>query len=348
MKDKLSRFSLWSVGIIAGLAIFMISVKYVIPVLLPFIIAWLVATVTKNPAERLSMKTGISKRVLRLVISLLIVITIVLVVGISIWQICAAVWRFLGSLEKGNRVYDMLLSLTSSDTSILGNLLPEELSSKMGEVLSGMLSSLFSRLAESITALAGAIPKVFFFLLVTVISLVYFALDYDRIKKFACLILPENVVKTISGFCDNTVRVIGKYICSYSIILLITYCIMLIGFLLLSVRSPAIVALVVALLDILPVIGVGTVLIPWGIFEIATGNNFLGIGLLLLFVVNAIIRQMSEPKIVGKSLNLHPIITLILIYVGYALFGIIGLFLLPVLAVSVSIALKDQGTSEIG
>ena len=127
----------------------------------------------------------------------------------------------------------------------------------------------------------------------------------------------------------------------------ITYLTIFAGLTLLGVEHAALIALFVALLDLLPVIGVGTVIIPWSIIEIATDNKFVGIGLLVLFVVHTVIRQLAEPKIVGKSLDLHPIVTLILLYVGYALFGIAGLILLPVLAVSLTVALRGDKATEI-
>ena len=74
----------------------------------------------------------------------------------------------------------------------------------------------------------------------------------------------------------------------------------------------------------------------------------VAVGLLILFVVNAIIRQLAEPKIVGKNLDMHPIATLILLYVGYSLFGLVGLVILPVFALSVSVVLKGDNTTEIG
>ena len=107
-------------------------------------------------------------------------------------------------------------------------------------------------------------------------------------------------------------------------------------------------ALLVAMLDLLPIIGVGTVLIPWSVMEIAAGDRFMGIGLIILFVVNSVVRQLVEPKIVGKSLDLHPIIALMLIYVGYSLFGATGLLLLPFAAVIVSVSLNKNKTTEIG
>ena len=92
----------------------------------------------------------------------------------------------------------------------------------------------------------------------------------------------------------------------------------------------------------------GTVLVPWAVIEISVGGRLLGIGLLVLFVVNTLIRQLIEPRIVGKNLDIHPILTLIMLYVGYSLFGVIGLILLPVIAVSISAALRKDDATEVG
>ena len=112
-------------------------------------------------------------------------------------------------------------------------------------------------------------------------------------------------------------------------------------------EKAALWALFVTALDILPVIGVGTALIPWGVIEIALGNHFLGIGLIVLFVVNATVRQFAEPRIVGKSLNIHPILTLFFIYVGYGIFGVTGLIVIPIIVATLGALLKKDHTSEV-
>ena len=89
-------------------------------------------------------------------------------------------------------------------------------------------------------------------------------------------------------------------------------------------------------------------IISWSLISFALGDKFLGIGLLILFVANAVLRQFLEPKILGKSLNIHPIISLGAIYLGYALFGFAGLLILPLAAIVVSAFLKKDSTAEIG
>ena len=97
-------------------------------------------------------------------------------------------------------------------------------------------------------------------------------------------------------------------------------------------------AFIIALLDMLPVLGIGIVLIPWGVYYLSVGTDLkLGIGLLVLWGVGSIVRQAIEPKIVGKELGMHPLLTLVLMYAGYSLFGFFGLVLLPFLSVFISI-----------
>lgn len=348
MKDKLRDFSLYAVGILSAIILLWLTVNRVLPVLMPFIIAWLIATFTREPAERLAKKTRSSVRVTRLMTSLFFVLVVVLVLGLFGWQVVSALRNLLMDLGEGGKLYEFINSILSLPSSIIGDRLPDELYARVGDMIGSFLTSLLSGVAEGVTGIITGLPRTFLFLLVTIISLVYFSLDYDRISGFVRMLLPERLVNTASRLCDGILKVLGRYIRSYSLIMLITYITLFTGFFILSVDKPWTVALLVAILDILPIIGVGTVLIPWGIFEIAMGNKMLGIGLIVLFVVNAIIRQFSEPKIVGKSLDLHPIITLILLYVGYALFGIIGLILLPVLAVSIGVALKNDSSAQIG
>lgn len=347
MKDKISRYALYSVGILSGGILLLALVRYVVPVLSPFIIAWLIATVTDGPARRLSKGIKAPARIIRLLLSLLTVFTVASGVVLIIWQATAAVWAFLTDFGEGNRLYELISTLFSRGIFVFGDGFPEELAARISETVGAILSSALSALASGVTAAARAIPQAFLFLIVTVISLIYFALDYDRIGRFVASLLPERTANALGRLRGGIISVLGKYVRSYSLIMLITYITIFLGLTVLGAEHAAVIALFVAILDLLPIIGVGTVLIPWGIFELATGNQFLGVGLIILFVVNAVIRQLAEPKIIGKSLDLHPILTLMMIYVGYSLFGVAGLIFLPVLAVCISIALKKDDSAEI-
>ena len=347
MKENLRYLALLSVGILCAGILFICFIKYLFPVLIPFLIAWLVASVTVSPARKLSERIKAPERIIRLISSLLIALIFVASAVLILWRTTTALWSFLVDISEQNRLYDLLTTLLSKDIPFLGGILPEELASRVSEAFDSVISSVLSTVAGWVTTLAGGVPQLFFFLLVTLISLVYFALDYDKITNFVKSALPEKAVKLLSKCRVGIIVVLKKYVLSYSLIMLITYITLLLGFLILGISHAAVAALFIAILDILPVLGVGTVLVPWSIYELAVGNSALGIGLIILFVVNSVIRQLSEPKIVGKSLDIHPLLTLIMLYVGYALFGIFGMLLLPIAAVCIISILKGDKSANV-
>ena len=114
-----------------------------------------------------------------------------------------------------------------------------------------------------------------------------------------------------------------------------------------SVEYSLLFAAVVAILDALPVLGVGTVLVPYSVIALLSGDTALAVGLLILFLANEIIRQLVEPKILGKHLGVHPLLTVVMLYAGYSLLGIVGLILLPVIAVALKPLIEKQKSSEI-
>ena len=346
MKDRIYNILIFSLALLSGGAVAYILLKYLLPLLAPFIIAWLVVTATTRASESLSAKLKIPKKIVRLIASLTLVLILSLSTGLLMWQTVSAMWRFLSDIGEGG-ILELVEKLFSSDRPLFGNLVPKEIADLIGSSLDSLISGATSALASGATKLISGLPTAFLFLIVTIISIIYLALDYEGIQSFIFGLLPRKLSARMSDIRHGLISVMGKYIRSYGLILLITYCIIFIGLSLLRVEHSPIIALLIAFLDILPVIGVGTVLVPWSVISLALGNKFLGIGLILLFVVNAVLRQFIEPKIVGKSLNLHPLVSLGAIYLGYAIFGFMGLFILPLVAVAVSAVLKDNSTAKI-
>ncbi len=121
----------------------------------------------------------------------------------------------------------------------------------------------------------------------------------------------------------------AKYIKAYALLMFITFVELAVGLSILGVPGALAIAALTAMVDILPVLGTGGIIIPWGVFHLVKGNLRLGLGLLVLYVVVTVIRQVLEPKVVGQQIGLHPIVVLMCMYVGLRLFGVIGLFVLP-------------------
>lgn len=348
MKDKICRISIICVGILSSLILIYAIAGYLLPVLSPFLIAFIIASLTVAPARRLAESIKAPERVIRVVFSVLTTLIFFSVAGFAVWQTAGALLRFLRDMGRENGLYDALDRILSMRLPVANGLLSDDIMSQLGSAVRELVSGLISRLGSWIAGLVSSLPNLFLFILVTLLSLVYFSLDYDRITEFLKSLLPDRATVLLAKIRNSFTTVIRKYILSYSLIMLITYLTLLLGLIILRVRHAPVLALFIAVLDILPVIGVGTVLIPWGIYSIVVGNRLLGIGLLVLFVANTVIRQTSEPRIVGKSLNLHPLLTLMMIYIGYGLFGVFGVFVLPLIAVTLLTLLKGDDTAKVG
>jgi sporulation integral membrane protein YtvI len=257
--------------------------------------------------------------------------------------------------ESVGAFFDKISSLADRKSPILESLLKidqfrefwENIDSVIANVITSTVSSITSWIPGALLGIIGKLPSLMIFLLITVISCFYFSSDIDRINQKTVSLLPMKMQKKVPDIKKRLFKRISGYVRAYFILLLLTFGELLVGFSVLRVPYPLILAVVISILDILPLLGVGTVLIPWSIISFAIGDHKLGIGLLVLFAVNSIVRELLEPKIVGKSLNIHPLLMLALIYVGYALFGIQGLFMIPVIAVLLGFFIKKKDSAEI-
>ena len=205
-----------------------------------------------------------------------------------------------------------------------------------------MLSSLASRLPGLAASLFSALPAALFFLIVSVVACFYFCTDGVSITRSLGSFLPREWQFKMPRIKEDLRDVLRKYVKAYGILLLLTFALLLVGFLVLGVEYAFLLAFLIALADFLPVIGVGTILIPWGIVMLLQKRFYVGFGLLILYLVISLIRQIVEPKVLGKSLGLHPLLTLFATYVGFSLFGIVGMILAPIVALLVRRVLHLQ------
>ncbi len=205
----------------------------------------------------------------------------------------------------------------------------ESLLTMFTDFLKNAVMGLAAKLPEWIGALIAAVPKFLLFFAVTVISAIYFCLDLEKICAFFQSHLQGNtkkIAEAISGECGHAVL---KYIKAYLVLFLFTFAQLFIGFALLRERYAFLLALFIALVDVLPVLGTGTVLVPWALWLFLTGHTSHAIGLLMLYVVIAVLRQFLEPKIIGAGMGVSPLLTLIAMYAGLKLFGFFGMVLMP-------------------
>lgn len=171
-------------------------------------------------------------------------------------------------------------------------------------------------------------------------------MDFDAFSSFLLRQFPPKgweILVTVKQYFVNTLFVVIR---SYALIMTITFVELSIGLTIIGIPNSVLIALCIAVFDILPVLGTGGIMIPWTIIAFIQGDIQRAIGLLIIYVVVTIIRNILEPKIVGSQLGLYPVVTLMSMYVGTCLLGVVGLFGFPI-TLSLIKNLNDKGVIKI-
>lgn len=340
--------TLYFLTIAAGVFVFC---KFLAYCLTPFVIGAVIALLVQKPALIISSKTKIKRSVAAAGLALtLFVGTAVLILFLGIKGISAAAGLIKEISGLARELSGIFLSIRSTVDSFFSRL-PEELTSFAAEMYDSALSSLALSVTSFISsAAAGAAKNAPSFILSCVVCAAagcYIAADFPKLAKF------------IRGICGkkiyaNSLRVKGiladcvfKLVKGYLLIMALTFTELFIGFIILRIKYAPLLAALIAVIDILPVLGTGTVLVPWAAVELLLGKTAAGIGLAVLYGIITLVRNFAEPKIIGKQIGINPIFTLIAMFVGIKLLGIAGIFILPVTLIVVIEYYKND-TAEDG
>ena len=328
-------------------------IRHAAGMLLPFIIGYLVSLVISPIVRFLWERAKIPKRFSSVVLVLLILLFIGVLVYLGISRLYEEIAGLVSRLERRDET--LILPLENMFLSIrqffsrfeffetiekLTGI--EDVGKKISSALFDSVYSVLSRIPESLASVIGKTPRLLIGFFVTVLASYYFVCDKDKIKGGLMDILPRRAYNILERLLLGARTTMRKYARGYLLILLITFAESLIGLAILGVRYSFLLAVLIAAVDILPVLGAGTVLIPWAAVLFFMKNYRLALGLIILYGVMTIIRQLAEPKIIGKSLGLHPIVSLFSMYVGLYFFGIWGMILGPAVSLIVKTYLSEM------
>ena len=328
--------------ILAVIALFIL--KYAMPLLSPFVIAFVVAYLLRRPILFASRKTHLPYKATAILAVILCYGTIGTVLALVAVKLFASVAQFVGNLptlyanhlaQPLTAFFDGLdgfftqIEFIQSDPTLMSAL--EELESQLIQALGNLVTSVSGSAMGFVTGVATSLPSLFVAVLFTIIASFFIAADYDKLVGFCLNQLSEKGRGLLLQVKEYVIGTLFVCIRSYAIILCITFVELSIGLSILRVRSVFLVALCIAVLDILPVVGTGTAIWPWTIISLFQGRYGFALGLIILYVVITVIRNIIEPKIVGGQLGLHPVVTLASMFAGAKLFGVLGLFGLPIL-----------------
>ena len=347
-KEFLVKFAYW---LIWGVIVILL-VKCLGSVLLPFVLAFLVAWILSVPVDYVADKTHIKRGILAITAAILFYVALALLLYLFGTRVASLVEDTFSEITDFLTV--TLLPMVNNGLAWATQIADggedvERVASDSavaithaGEMVSGISETLIGK----VSGIAAEIPGVCMNLLLMVITTVFAELEFPQIRAFVLLQIPEKWKALAEELRGDNMGVIGRWVLSYVLIFCMTFAELALGLSILGIDGAFVLAFVIAVLDILPVLGTGTVLIPWSVIALAAGNFKMGSGVLILYLVITVVRNIVEPKLVGGQMGLSPVVMLPCMIVGLKAFGIIGLFGVP-FAVAFLKKLNDRGIIKL-
>lgn len=305
---------------------------------MPFVIGWFLAYVASPLVNWLEKRVRIVKKLG----SALIIILVLAGVGLLCYFLGSKLWQEIRALiENMPGLYRDLESgfyTVGENLEGIFEMLPEGVQEGWQTMISNLdqtMGNLIGRISEPTMAAAGnfakRIPSIFIGTIVTFISSYFFIAEREEVIVWAKKVAPDPLVERMSMVMDNLKYAVGGYFKAQFKIMIVVCLILIVGFVILDVHFYFLLAILIALLDFLPFFGTGTALIPWGLYKLMVGDYKMVIGLVILYGVTQLVRQLIQPKLVGDSMGLKPLLTLVFLYAGYKIGGVIAMiFAVPI------------------
>lgn len=358
--------------------LFFLAVRYAVGVAFPIIFAFVLAALLQKPKNFIMKKTPLKKGTASAICVfglILVIAAIISLIGVR------AVNEIKGFIEYLTVQFENIDSVVNTlENSIIGFIgkLPEFISDTLKENITALFTQLreyiagtSSELPEKVTSglsgfsfswiktpisgvisTAKQIPSVLIAVVISIVCTCFLTADFDTVKNFIRCQFPAERQKDLSRARTLLRTSLGKMGKAYLLIMLITFAELFLGLSVLKLLGIyqmgyiVIVSIVTAIIDIVPVLGTGTVLIPWALYSLIVGDFGMAIGLVVIYAVITVIRQIIEPKLVAGQLGLPPFVTLIAMYFGLKIFGFLGIFILPLVIIMLKL-LNDEGIIKL-
>jgi sporulation integral membrane protein YtvI len=325
------------------IAIVYIAIKYVLGLVMPFIIGFIVALLLKPAIYYVSEKLHVNKKAVAVAV-------ILLSYGAAGFFVSWIGIRLAAELKDGiiklPEIYSVNIEPAIHDffenaEKISAKLDPmmvqaiQNMAASLSQSVGSVVSKISSTIIEFISSSVSSLPGLFLGIIFAIISSLFFAMDYSKITGYIIRLFPSQNRNLFAEIKEFATGIGFKYVKAYATLMAVTFAELALGLSVLRVDGAITIAALVAVIDILPVLGTGAVIVPWIIIELIKGNMPFVIGLAVLYLIIVMVRNILEPKLVGKQIGLHPLIMLVCMYVGLKVFGFIGLIALPVTVVIV-------------
>lgn len=334
-----SRRPYWQVGIrllfsvLATVAFVLIGFRLLI-FLMPFVIGWIIASVAAPLVNWLEKRLKIVKKLGSALIVILVLALIVVALYFAVSRIAEEVADLIQDFPRLYAQLESGLRQIGQNMSVVFNRLPSGIKEGWNTVVENLdqyMGDLVSRISEPTVTAAGnfakRVPYYLISFIVAVMSAYFFTVQREEVIRWFKKTAPEAVERRMTLVIDNLKYAVGGYFKAQFKIMGVVFLILLAGLAFLQTRYFVLVAFLIAFLDFLPFFGTGTAMIPWAVYTFFMGEYKTTVALVVIYVVTQVVRQLLQPKLVGDSVGLNPLVTLILLYIGYRIRGVIGMII---------------------
>lgn len=311
--------------------------RYLIPWFAPFILAFITAAFIEPIIKYCTDNLGCKRHFISVICSLLVLFSFtgvfVLIISRSIYEITAFAKELPSALSGMPDIYAKFDEKIYNYITAAPIDVQNYLKSTIDNVLAGLSElplKLSTKLLDFVSSAIAAAPKIILFIVTYAIGVIFISISFPDIKSYIIRQIPYRFHAKLRELKNGLVSTLGLWLRAELIIMLITFIELTIFFTLVGVDYAILLGALTAIVDALPVLGVGTVLIPWALFELILGNRRFAFSLIIIYCAAVVIRSFLEPKIVGSHIGLSPVVTLIAVYVGYACMGVFGMIFFPI------------------
>jgi len=305
-----------------------------IQLFLPFVIGWIIACIANPLVCWLEKHLKIVKKLGSAITIIAVIAGVIGVLYLAISKIVREIADFIVHLpEMYNDIEKELSGLSETFQGVL-KLLPQNVKDGWSVIEANLevtIGEWLSGLSEPTVEIAGnvakSIPSILIGVIITILAAYFFVADRDNVIASAKKIAPKAIQQRVTMIITYFKDAIGGYFKAQFQIMLVLTSILFVGFILMDVNYAIVLALLFAFLDFLPFFGTAVTLVPWAIYKVLVGNYKMAIGLLVLYVLTQLIRQVIQPKLVSNEIGLKPIPTLALLYLGYKLGSVWGMII---------------------
>ena len=319
--------------------------------LFPFTLALFFSIMTQPFSRFLEKKLKFSQKIATIVSIVLFLVIFLGFISLSALRLSGEIYKLSINLNKYSKEAQSLWNTAIDKVYSLLGYFPEGFDEQVKNSINGFIRMGTSKLGSFINSLINfitSIPTIILYICITILSTFFISLDKNKIMAFLEQQFPKSWIKKVYNIKREMFNVLGSYIRAQIILMTICFFELLISFNILSflkfnLQYPLIFSIVICIIDALPILGAGAVLLPWSLISFVTGDINLGLALLVIYFLVLSVRQMLEPKLISQNLGVHPLVTLISMYSGFKFFGVIGFLIGPV----VMIILKNVFSREL-